>query len=219
MKKYLLIILCLLLLVSCKKEETKEEPNNDVAKTTEIEEQKEEYKDDNPIKVGLYLDGKLMNEYTTDTSEWQDIAWFSTYYTNEQSIQDGNTKYTFNRYYQNYDNIDKYKIGYEISFDVGDEHHEDKILDSNIFAFSPYIYVYTYDDVHQLDGAWYSHLNLEDCNENTILSSIKLFKADGITKVTSPITLKVFTYDGEEDFDEEGHYRGISSHTIKINVK
>ena len=41
--------------------------------------------------------------------------------------------------------------------------------------------------------------------------------ADGIFKVTSPITLKVFTYDDEEDFDEDGHYRGISSHTLIIN--
>ena len=55
-----------------------------------------------------------------------------------------------------------------------------------------------------------------DYNENTIFSSIKLFMANNINDITSPITLKVFTYNDEEDFDETGHYRGISSYSITI---
>ena len=56
-------------------------------------------------------------------------------------------------------------------------------------------------------------------NESTIISSIKIFSAETGTKITSPITLTVFTYDNLDDITEDNHYRGNSSYTITINTK
>ena len=81
------------------------------------------------------------------------------------------------------------------------------------------MYIYLYDDINQTPGTFYSHLEPEDMKDNTIISSIKLFLAQEGSKISSPITLTVFTYDGDEDFTEEKKYRGISSYTINIETK
>ena len=83
------------------------------------------------------------------------------------------------------------------------------------FIFNPYIFIYLYDDIHQPDGAWYSHV--ESMTDNTLFSSIKLTAIHNLNEITSPVTLTVFTYDTEDDFDEDGNYRGNSKYTININ--
>ena len=177
------------------------------------------YKDDNPIKVGLYVDEYLSKEYTTTKTNMQDITVFNIYYTNKEKLENNYIKYNFNKYYNEYENIDKYKIGYIISFTVDNKIYKEQILDPNsTFIFSPYIYIYLYDDINQPDGAWYSHILPEEVTDNTIYSSIKLFKADNISNITSPITLSVFTYD-EDDFDSNNNYIGSSIYTITINLE
>ena len=39
------------------------------------------------------------------------------------------------------------------------------------------------------------------------------------TEITSPITITAFSYDTEDDFTKDNHYRGTSSYTIKIEIK
>ena len=84
---------------------------------------------------------------------------------------------------------------------------------------TPYLYVYLYDDINQEPNSYYNHLEPEDMKENTIFSSIKLFLAQEGEKITSPITLTVFTYNNEKDFTEDNKYRGSSSYTIEIETK
>ena len=84
---------------------------------------------------------------------------------------------------------------------------------------TPYLYIYLYDDVNQAPNTYYSHLEMKDFNDSTIISSIKLFLAQEGIKITSPITMTVFTYNGDEDFDENNRYRGNSSYTIIIDIK
>ena len=97
---------------------------------------------------------------------------------------------------------------------------ESLILDaSSTYALQPYMYVYLYDDVNQAPNTYYSHLKKEDMNEKTIISSIKLFLAYETEKISSPITLTVFTYDTLDDFTEDNIYRGNSSYTIEIDLK
>ena len=55
-------------------------------------------------------------------------------------------------------------------------------------------------------------------NESTIISSIKIFSAQEGIKITSPITVTVFTYDSIDDITNDNHYRGNSSYTITINT-
>lgn len=217
MEKYLLIILCLFLVTGCTKEEIKEDkPTDVIIEDVEVD----TYKDDNPIKVGLYLDGKLVSSIDKPFIDQQDLVVLETYFTNEENIDASNTKSTFNKYYNTYENISDYKIGYEVSFDAEGKHYSKVVKDYDVeFALSPYIYIYLYDDIHQADGAWYSHITEKDYNENTLFTSIKLYVSGWSYQITTPITVKVFTYDSEDDFDEEGNYRGISSHTLVINKK
>ena len=50
-----------------------------------------------------------------------------------------------------------------------------------------YIEVYLYDDVHQPDGTWYSHLTEYTTNNDTVISSVKLTagaKIDSVSEVS-----------------------------------
>ena len=216
MKKVL--IFGLLLLTACNKEinkTTEEIIENMTEPTTEAV--KEVYVDDNPITVGLYQNGKLVKNYKANFKVHKDVGYFEVCFTNDPDLGSNNVKRNFNKYYQNYQNIDNYKIGYYVKFMTEEKEVEKVILDPSLFySMEPYLYVYLYDDVHQKDGAWYSHVEEKDVKDNTIYSSIKLYTPSGALKITSAIELTVFTYDGPEDFDENGHYRGNSKYTIVI---
>lgn len=93
---------------------------------------------------------------------------------------------------------------------------DNTFLKPDIFYFAKYFYVYFYDDIHQKDGTMYSHL--EEVNDNTLMTSIKIYAVDGIDNVQN-IILTAFTYDDEDDFDDNGNYRGSSSYTIEIKRK
>lgn len=214
MKKILIIITLLFTLTSCTKK-----PNDPIDLDDTLDINISTYKDDNPIKVGLYVDEYLSKEYTTTKTNMQDITVFNIYYTNKEKLENNYIKYNFNKYYNEYENIDKYKIGFIISFSVNDKTYREQILTPDCeFLFAPYIYIYLYDDIHQPPNTWYSHLLPEEVNDNTIYSSIKLFKADHANEITSPITLSVFTYD-EDDFDNNHNYIGSSIYTTTINIK
>lgn len=49
-----------------------------------------------------------------------------------------------------------------------------------------FVEIYLYDDVHQADGAWYSHVTEADMTDETVFSSIKITagaKIDYVTKI------------------------------------
>ena len=72
MKKLILIILCLFLTIGCNKKDDIVNDNNEENKQ-EVTKVEDTYIDDNPIKVGLYMDGKLINEYNTTIVDGEDI--------------------------------------------------------------------------------------------------------------------------------------------------
>lgn len=214
MKKILIIIILLFTLTSCTKKQ-----NDPINLDDTLNINISTYKDDNPIKVGLYVDEYLSKEYTTTKTNMQDITVFNVYYTNKEKLENNYIKYNFNKYYNEYENIDKYKIGFIISFSVNDKTYHEQILTPDCeYLFAPYIYIYLYDDIHQTPNTWYSHLLKEEVNDDTIYSSIKLFKADHANEITSPITLSVFTYD-KDDFDNNHNYIGSSIYTTTINIQ
>ena len=70
---------------------------------------KNEYKDDNPIKLGIFLvDNNYHNKsvikdtYYTDFVSGKDIASFEVFYTGDEVIDDTNFKNTWNNYYDKY---------------------------------------------------------------------------------------------------------------------
>ena len=216
MKKILLLIIPILILTSCTKEkETSTNiPNIDINETPTVK----EYKDDNPIKVALYQNGKKVTTYKTVRQNWTDLGVFEVCFSDKDNLESESTKYNFKKYYETYENIDKYKIGFQLEFETTDDKSIDlRILaPTEMYGASPYMYNYLYDDIHEEDGAWYSHLTAEDIKDNTILSSIKLFYAEKSEAIKLPIKLTAFTYDSDDDFDEYKHYRGNSKYTITI---
>ena len=211
--KKVIIVIVLLLLTGCVKDKPK------VIEKEEIKEEviEEKYVDNNPITIGIYEnDISLVKEYKLEKVSGNETI-FSFYYTNEENLGNRRQKENWYKYFNRYQNINNYKIGFHFSFYVGEDKIEKTILKPNTFAFEPYFYTYIYDDINQPDNTFYSHLEEKDVNDNTIFSAIKLFLRDTST-ITSPIEFTVFTYDDLEDFDENNNYRGNSKYTIKIDL-
>ena len=182
-----------------------------------------EYVDDNPIKLGIFLydnnyhnKERLYDTFYTNFINGVDIGSFEVFLTDDQIIDGNRFKDTWNKYYNMYTDIDNYKIGYNITYKLKDGTTlGSNFFEPDIFRYGKYFYVYLYDDINAPDG-FYSHL--EDMNDDTIITSIKIYAVDGIDDVEK-IILTAFTYDSQEDFDSNGNYRGNSKYTITIKRK
>ena len=221
MKKIKLIILITFLLISgCTKE--KETIVEDSKETIVKEEVKDTYIDDNLIKLGIFLSNNnyhnkevIEDTYYTNFINGTDIDSFEVFLTDEKVIDGNKFKDTWKKYYDKYEDISRYKIGYNIGYTLKDgTSNNSTFLEPDIFRYSEYFYIYFYDDVNAPNG-FYSHL--ENVNDNTLMTSVKLYAVDKIEEVES-ITLTVFTYDND-DFDKDNNYRGNSKYTINIKRK
>lgn len=211
MKNKTLILIILLILTGCAKQEEVNIDNKE-----EIIEAPE-YIDNNPITIGIYEnDINLIKEYKLAKQSRNEVV-FSFYYTNQDNLGNRNQKDNWYKFFNEYSNIDSYKIGFNFSFYVGETKIEKTILKPETYAFEPYFYTYIYDDINQPDYTFYSHLEETDINDNTIFSSIKFFLVYP-EEITSPIIFTVFTYDGLDDFDENNNYRGNSKYEINIDL-
>lgn len=224
MKKILIITCMLLVLTSCsyKTQPINENNKQNIKTSTTKEEIKDTYIDNNPITLGIYMYTNSSTPrykkdlYQTTWTQYTDICSLEIFYTNEEQIPGTNFKSLWNNYYQNYTNIDSYKIGYLIEFETTNEGKIKKYIKSpqDTEEIYKYIQLYLYDDIHQ-DGGWYSHITKEEYSNDNILTSIKLTASTNIDEITSDISLTAFTYD-DDDFDENGEYRGISKQTVII---
>lgn len=217
------LLFLILLLSACSVKEKEIYENKEVDNNIN-EEIKEEYVDDNPIKLSLFLyDNNYHNKkriedtYYANFTSGVDIGSFEVFLTDESTIDGINFKDTWNKYYNNYVDITNYKIGYNIKFVLNDgTSYNSNYLEPDNYRYGEYFYTYLYDDIHQVDGAFYSHL--ESMEDNTLITSIKIYAVEGIDKVDY-FVLSAFTYDGEEDFDGEGNYRGNSIYRVNIKRK
>lgn len=190
------------------------------------EEKVSAYVDDNPITVGLYVkEGnykKLVKEYYCGWNPEEVLGIFYTVYTNEEKIPGSNFDVVWKKYLNNYTNIDKYRIGYNIKFTM----NTGEIIDQTIlnpdhaYLMYPEIQFYLYDDINLVPGKRYYHITSDEMNENTICSSVKLVGDKKTPNITSEIELTTFTYDSDDDFDTDtGKYRGNSYYTVIIKRK
>lgn len=76
------------------------------------------YVDDNPIKVALYEDNHIVKSYHTTLSNFKEIAVFNIYYTNIELLDSSNIKYNYQKYFNQYKNIDNYKTGFYFTFEA-----------------------------------------------------------------------------------------------------
>ena len=223
MKKIIIYICLISLLSGCQKNNPNNEIHNAEINQDNIIENNtkvEQYIDNNSVKVALYEGKSKITSYSTTLANFKDIAVFDIYYTDIDKLDSSNTKSNYQKYYQEYENIDNHKTGFYISFEAEGKTIEHLVLDpTSMHAMTPYLYIYLYDDVNQTPGTYYSHLEPDDMNDSTVISSIKLFLAQQGSKISSPISITVFTYDGIDDFTEDNKYRGNSSYTIEIKTK
>lgn len=221
-KKILIYSVVTIVLTACSILENKERKPQQEKVYEKIEQDYvDPYVDENTIVLGLYQNRNgtrsLITSYDSPLTIYQDIASFEVYYTKEATII-GNQKNLWNQYYQTYQDIDSYKIGYHINFETTSGTIDKTILmPSDVESFFDYIQIYLYDDINQ-NSSWYSHITQSEITDTTKLTSIKLTASTKIDEVISPITLTVFTYDND-DFSEDNHYRGNSSYKIIINRK
>jgi len=207
--KKIWIILTILTFCGCRVEK------QDIPEVLPKEEIREVYKDENPVVLGMYDENnKLINSYESKWQKKKDIVWPTIFPTNELKLPKEKTKNTWIKYWEGYK--DKgYKFGLETSYKTNEN------IDLSIFKFSDNIYfkyveIYLYDS-YNTNASWISHLEDKDFNDKTVFTSVKITAGELIDEVTSPIKLKVFTYDTEDDFDELGKYRGNSYYEFIIN--
>ena len=209
-----IIIMLLLLLTGCTNNE-----NIEVITFENIEKQEEVevYIDYNPITIGIYENDISLVKTCTMPKKNGVEKILSFYYTNQDNLGSTRQKENWYKFYSNYTDIPDHKIGFTFSFNVGADKIEKTVLKPEIYAFNPYFYIYIYDDINQPDYTFYSHLEENDINDNTIFSSIKIFLVEP-DLITSPIKFTVFIYDSLDDFDENNNYRGNSKYQINIEL-
>lgn len=218
--------LVLLLACGCTNE-IKNETINVVPKNPEPvveEEPKEpEYVDENPVKISLYVDSnsgldKSPLEFKTTWIKKKDITVFGSIFSEDDKFG--------NDYYQNiwknaagkYDDYTKYKTGWQLEFSLADGTNIDQMIfkPSDVSYFYDYLEIYLYDSANVPIGVWYSHMLDEEMTDETVLTSMKLTAGSKYEEISSPIKVTVFTYDSDDDFDKDGHYRGNSSYSVLV---
>lgn len=229
MKKIIIIVLIILIGIvgviiwkNSKKQENTVQPVNETVDETPKE---PEYVDTNPVKIGLYNTASskrvLLKTFEGKWTKKKDIETFTALFTNEPSVSNGYIQNVFYEYYNKYENPSNYHIGYHIKFiiDTGETLEKTILTPKDTEVLYDYLETYMYNGPQKKIGQWYSHVTEEEYTDATILASIKLTAGSLMDKITSDIELTAFTYDGMDDFDENGNYRGNSSYTISVKNK
>ena len=220
--KILLISLTLLSLCGCSKVETKIKGKDVVIPTKEeiIEEETPIYIDKNPVDISVYSYNGGWNKVSEMTySKWtifQQLFWYNVFLTNDNHINDGKLANVFESYKNNYQT--KFNYGLNIRF---------KTVDGEVinltskgvedwFETNSYVLIYFYDAVKHRNSSWYSHTTTSEWNDSSNLTSFKICPGDNFHKIASDIKVTLFTYDSDDDFDEEGHYRGNREFNLTI---
>lgn len=219
MKKisYVIMIILLLFVSGCTKKEKIETTTPEV-----IEENI--YTDDNPIILNFYLrenNGYNMidKELHTPWVIYQDMPYLRVIPTNIKRIDSYYMQDVFPMYWNKYENHEKYKLGYNLKYNIGDKEYSYNIInpeDRKQQVFN-YMQIYTYDDVTVGKGVWHDHLDNNEITEGVLMTTIKLCVSTLYKEITGPLKLTVFSYDDMDDFDPDTkEYRGNSKTTILI---
>ena len=219
MKKILFTLLIILLLCGCGKEK-------EVIKKKEVKEDKtigvqDTYKDLNNTPIGIYkLNGNTLTKLTEDNYNlvsMEDIGVFQIFPSNENTITVNSFGKDFYNSWINYNTNNNLKIGFNIKYELnnGEKLSYNVLSPSNNFDHCEYLMNYLYDDYINSGKGFYSHIEDKDMNENTLFTSIKLQSSGQINDIKDKIELTVFTYDSEDDF-QDNEYRGNSKYTYTI---
>lgn len=201
---------------------TIEEKNNNEEQI--IQEEKEpEYVDENNVNLGLYVDNGTNLELITDDyyCDWSPENVMGLFYaipTQENTLPNTNFDTMWKDYINNYPNANDCRIGYALEFTLNDGNQMYFTIlnpDDAYYTF-PKVMSFLYDDVNLVPGKAYYHITQDVMYDYTICSSLKLVGDVDTYTIASDIKLTAFCFDTEDDFDNNGRYRGNSSYTINI---
>lgn len=234
-------MICAALAFGCGKEKTPEtasaESTSETAPAeTQTETQAQKIANEKPVYI-YYMD------YGTSTA--RRVKTFETVWTDEEDIgifaavAVDSSGFAFEEEYgseidmhkETWDSVDvpgDYKIGYQISFDADGEHKVYTILSPADVADEPdlfmgdvyseevtgYLGVWLYDDYHQ-DGGFYDHVDPDEYDDDTLLTSIKL-RLTPDSDVVSNLVLEAFSYSSPLEFDSDGHYNNAYGSRVSI---
>lgn len=223
MKKLLPLLLCLIILLTgC--ESKNESPKKESKK---VDPKKEEvtplYKDLNDTPISIYqLNGNTLNQLTTLNKKLnveEDVGIFQVYFSKEATISlDKSFAESYYEKFNEYHSKLPIKVGFNLKFHLnnGEDVSYNMLYPSDCMNKWEWFMNYMYDDYANRGKGFYSHIENNEYTENTLFTAIKLQSSYQIDEVDSKIQLTVFTYDTDDDFDENGEYRGNSSYTMTI---
>lgn len=175
-----------------------------------------------PDKLGLYIaeNGEriFVDKFSSKWIVGKDIDCFEVLASNEKSFS-GKFDKLWQTAWESFSNTKNVKVGYKLDIHLlSDENSSDKISSNKIISFdvkSPkdvlpyreYIEVYLYDDIHV--SGWYSHLEEDDMNDETIMTSVKLTATEKQSEI-SKIHLAAYFY--TTDMPQ----RSIASYAIDV---
>lgn len=201
---------------------TIEEKNNNEEQIIQ-EEKKPEYVDENNVNLGLYVDNGTNLELITDDyyCDWSPENVMGLFYaipSQENTLPNTNFDTMWKDYINNYPNANDCRIGYALEFTLNDGNQMYFTIlnpDDAYYTF-PKVMSFLYDDVNLVPGKAYYHITQDVMYDYTICSSLKLVGDVDTYTIASDIKLTAFCFDSEDDFDDNGRYRGNSSYTINI---
>ena len=230
MKKLLVMLISIFLLTGCSIFDKKEEPAKKSAtdQKEEIKREEEpkepEYVDDNNTPIGLYERNgstlKLLTEFNSNIQVKKDIKTFQAFLSKDETINHSGKRYA-DFYFEKYNELNpekKYKVGFNLKYTLADgtEISQNILGPSTTQTNYDYIEVYLYDAYKHRNDSFYSHIEENEYNDETLITSIKLTAGSKFNDIKSKITLTVFTYDSD-DFDENNEYRGNSKYSVVIS--
>ena len=218
MKKVFIVLIVIILCCGCvnnKKTETKKKKKVEADYI-------EKYEDLNNTPIGFYSsnDSGLIriNKINKTLVPMEDIGIFQIYPSDDNIINlNGGFGNSFYNEWMKYNTNNNLKIGFNIKFSTDTEDISYNIFNpSNCMEKWQYLLNYLYDDYANRGKGFYSHIEENEFNENTLITSIKLQSSGECDKIKKDkILLTVFTYDTEDDF-KDNEYRGNSSATLTI---
>ena len=218
MKKIIIALFIVIATTSgCKKQEkTKKKVKEE---KIEIIEETPKYEDLNNTPIAFYsIKGNSLQKISSINKELvieDDIGLFQIFPSQEEQIPITNFAEDYFKQWQVY-NQNNLKVGFNIKFKINDQEISYNILSpSNTMDKWEHLMTYLYDDYANRNKSFYSHIENNEYNENTLFTAIKLQSSYSCSEITSNIYLTVFTYDTEDDF-ENNEYRGNSKYTITI---
>lgn len=218
MKKIIIALFIVIATTSgCKKQEKIKKKEKE--EKIEIIEETPKYEDLNNTPIAFYsIKGNSLQKISSINKELvieDDIGLFQIFPSQEEQIPITNFAEDYYNQWQVY-NQNNLKVGFNIKFKINDQEISYNILSpSNTMDKWEHLMTYLYDDYANRNKSFYSHIENTEYNDNTLFTAIKLQSSYSCSEISSNIYLTVFTYDTEDDF-ENNEYRGNSKYTITI---